>query len=141
MYSYVMLGASDMEQSRQFYDAFFGALGLPPGIANGDRYFYVGHSGTFGICPASGSQLASHDSVGTVGFGALSPQDVDAACSAGQAAGGTRTDDPVGWLDSGVDGPLYMAYLRDPSGNKLCVLHQPPEAGAESTPEKGQTTP
>ena len=22
-------------------------------------------------------------------------------------------------------GPLYLAYLRDPSGNKICALHRP----------------
>ena len=130
MFSYVMLGASDIEKSKVFYDAFFGALGVKPGIANGDRYFYVSDSGTFAICPLSGSGSAAHDSVGTVGLGALSPEDVNAAHAAGLAAGGSSSENPPGWHDGGPDGLLYMAYLRDPSGNKLCVLHQPPEEQA-----------
>ena len=128
MFSYVMLGASDLEKSRQFYDAFFGALGLKPGIDNGGRYFYVGDNGTFAIAPAPESSAINEANVGTTGFGTLSPADVDAALSAGIAAGGRMCEEPVGWRDAGPDGQLYIGYLRDPSGNKLCVLHQPPEA-------------
>ena len=122
MFSYVMLGAKDLEKSKQFYDAFFGALGLAPGVANGGRYFYVSDTGTFAI---SAGAAQGADNVGTTGFAALSEQDVNAAYTAGLAAGGTTAEDPPGWHDGGPDGRLYIAYLRDPAGNKICVLHQP----------------
>ena len=32
-------------------------------------------------------------------------------------------DDPPGVREGGL-GKLYLAYLRDPSGNKLCALHR-----------------
>lgn len=132
MFSYVMLGVSELEKSRQFYDAFFGALGVKPGIANSGRYFYVSDGGTFAIAQAPEGTAINEADVGTTGFGTLSPQDVDAALNAGLAAGGRVCEEPAGWRDAGPDGQLYMGYLRDPSGNKLCVLHQPPEAAHAS---------
>ena len=37
--------------------------------------------------------------------------------------GGTAIEDPPG-IRSGGMGDLYLAYLRDPDGNKLCALHR-----------------
>ena len=42
---------------------------------------------------------------------------------AGVAAGGTSIEDPPGWREGGGT-RLYLAYLRDPAGNKLCALHR-----------------
>ena len=49
MFSHVMLGVSDLEVSKKFYDALLGTLDLGPGVANKNRYFYRSPSGTFGI--------------------------------------------------------------------------------------------
>ena len=43
---------------------------------------------------------------------------------AGVASGGNSIEDPPGWRE-GAAGKLYLAYLRDPSGNKICALHRP----------------
>jgi hypothetical protein len=40
------------------------------------------------------------------------------------AAGGTSIEDPPG-LRTGALGSLYLAYVRDPDGNKLCALYRP----------------
>jgi catechol 2,3-dioxygenase-like lactoylglutathione lyase family enzyme len=48
-----------------------------------------------------------------------------AAHAAGVAAGGTTCEDPPGWRGDHGAGGMYLAYLRDPDGNKLCVLHRP----------------
>ncbi|MEN9393508.1 MAG: hypothetical protein RLZZ104_1851, partial [Pseudomonadota bacterium] len=45
--------------------------------------------------------------------------------AAGIAAGGTTCEDPPG-VRSGNSGKMYLAYLRDPDGNKLCALHRMP---------------
>ena len=37
--------------------------------------------------------------------------------------GGKAIEDPPGWRGEGA-GALYLAYLRDPDGNKLCALHR-----------------
>ncbi len=34
---------------------------------------------------------------------------------------------PPGYRE-GPAGPLYLAYLRDPDGNKLCAMYRPPKA-------------
>ena len=43
--------------------------------------------------------------------------------AAGVANGGTAIEDPPGVREGGF-GNLYLAYLRDPDGNKLCALHR-----------------
>ena len=37
--------------------------------------------------------------------------------------GGTTDEDPPGWREQ-PSGRMYLAYLRDPDGNKLCALHR-----------------
>jgi hypothetical protein len=64
----------------------------------------------------------------TVGFNMLSPEQCDAFHAAGVANGGTTGEDPPGWRNGSV-GRLYLAYLRDPDGNKICALHRPAKSG------------
>lgn len=59
---------------------------------------------------------------GTIGFTASSPAVVDAWHAAGVAAGGMSCEDPPGPRESRL-GKLYLAYLRDPDGNKLCARY------------------
>jgi catechol 2,3-dioxygenase-like lactoylglutathione lyase family enzyme len=127
MFSHVMLGASDLEQSRRFYDALLGALGIAPGVADKYRYFYRGPSGVFAISTPIDGAPATHGNGSTTGFAAVSPEQADAAHAAGLAAGGVTCEDPPGWRDAGGGRRLYLAYLRDPAGNKLCLLHRPPK--------------
>ena len=35
-------------------------------------------------------------------------------------------EDPPGFRD-GAMGKMYLAYLRDPDGKKLCAVHRPPK--------------
>jgi hypothetical protein len=69
-------------------------------------------------------QPACHANGGTVGFAMTSAEQADAWHAAGVAAGGASCEDPPGLRDSPI-GPLYLAYLRDPAGNKLCGVHRP----------------
>lgn len=130
MFSHVILGVNDVEASKTFYDATLGALGIKPGIHNNngvvDRYFYRTATGSFGITQPLNGEPATHANGGTVGFNMASPEQADAFHAAGIANGGTTCEDPPGWRDNGV-GKLYLAYLRDPDGNKLCALYRPPK--------------
>ena len=128
MFSHVMLGATDLEKSRNFYDAVLGTLGIAPGVANKNRYFYRSPAGAFGITTPINGQPASFGNGSTTGFAAQSPEQVDAAHAAGVAAGGVTCEDAPGWRGEPGAGGMYLAYLRDPDGNKLCLTFRPPKA-------------
>lgn len=124
MFSHVMLGVNDLEKSRQFYDAVLGALGIAPGVANKQRYFYRNAGGTFAITTPINGEAACVGNGTTLGFSADSPAQADAFHAAGVAHGGSTCENPPGWRES-PSGALYLAYLRDPDGHKICVLHRP----------------
>ena len=124
MFSHVMLGVNDLEASRKFYDALLGTQGIAPGVANKNRYFYRSPAGTFGITTPINGEPATHGNGSTLGFAMQTPELAEAFHAAGIANGGTTCEEPPGWRDNGV-GQLYLAYLRDPDGNKLCALHRP----------------
>ena len=124
MFSHVMLGVNDLEASRKFYDAVLGTLGLGPGVANKSRYFYRSPTGTFAITTPINGQPATHGNGSTLGFALKSVELVDAFHAAGVVNGGTTCEDPPGYRE-GPAGKLYLAYLRDPDGNKLCAVYRP----------------
>lgn len=127
MFSHVMLGASNLDASKQFYDAFLGTLGCKPGFTDPKGRTFWRHGGnTFAISAPINSEPACHGNGATTGFLAESTGQVDAAHAAGVAAGGVTCEDPPGWRGDGA-GRMYLAYLRDPAGNKLCLLHRPPK--------------
>jgi catechol 2,3-dioxygenase-like lactoylglutathione lyase family enzyme len=123
MFSHVILGVKDLETSRKFYDTLLGTLGIGPGVANGNRYFYSSPTGLFGITLPLNGEPATHGNGTTTGFATQSPEQTDAFHAAGVAAGGSSCEDPPGIRDSSL-GQLYLAYLRDPDGNKICALHR-----------------
>ncbi|MEO7254258.1 MAG: VOC family protein [Casimicrobium sp.] len=124
MFSHVMVGVNDLEVSRKFYDALLGTVGIAPGVANKNRYFYRSPTGSFGITTPINGEPATHGNGSTFGFNMTSTEQVDAFHAAGLANGGTTCEDPPGFRD-GATGKLYLAYLRDPDGNKLCGLYRP----------------
>ncbi len=124
MFSHVMIGANDMNASKKFYDAVLATLGHPAGTLDPNgRCFYLTPAGIFALTTPINGEPASHGNGSTIGFAAKSPEEVDAWHAAGVANGGTTCEDPPGVREGG--GPkLYLAYLRDPSGNKICALHR-----------------
>jgi catechol 2,3-dioxygenase-like lactoylglutathione lyase family enzyme len=124
MFSHVMLGANDVQKSKVFYDAILGALGHPPGVIDEKgRCFWYTKSGVFSISKPIDGQAACKGNGSTIGFAARTPELVDVWHAAGIENGGTSCEDPPGERN-GVAGRLYLAYLLDPSGNKLCGLHR-----------------
>ena len=122
MFSHVMVGANDVQASKKFYDAILGALGHKPGnLDPKGRCFYITPTGIFSITAPINGQPATAGNGSTVGFAAASPEAVNAWHAAGIANGGTTCEDPPG---ERAGSGLYLAYLRDPSGNKLCALHR-----------------
>ena len=124
MFTHVTVGAHDIEASRRFYDAALGALGVEPGQPDAKgRYWWRTARGAFAITRPIDGEPACHANGGTLGFAAKTPEMVQAFHDAGVAAGGASIEDPPG-PRNGPFGPLVLAYLRDPSGNKLCALHR-----------------
>ena len=125
MFNHVMVGSNDLEKSKAFYDATFAALGFEPGIVDDKgRVFYLNQFGTYGISKPIDGEPATHANGGTIGFRAESEEAVNAWHEAGLAAGGIAIEDPPG-IRTGVSRKLYIAYLRDPDGNKLCAVFRP----------------
>ncbi|MFT4998898.1 MAG: hypothetical protein ACI8RO_002254, partial [Flavobacteriales bacterium] len=86
-------------------------------------YFYFTDSGIFSISIPIDGQPATVANGSTIGFAAASPEVADAWHAAGVANGGTTCEELPG-IREGAIGKLYLAYLRDPSGNKVCALHR-----------------
>jgi len=125
MFSHVMLGSNDIAASKRFYDAALGALGVPPGeIDDQGRIVYMHNGGRFVVRTPLDGEPAHGANGGTLGFLAASPAEVDAWHAAGLANGGTAIEDPPGERRPADGRVLYLAYLRDPSGNKLCGFHR-----------------
>jgi len=124
MFSHVMIGANDVAESKSFYDTVLGALGHGPGVMDDKgRCFYFTKTGVFALTKPIDGQAASHGNGSTLGFSATGTEQVDAWHAAGIAAGGSPCEDPPG-LREGAGMKLYLAYLRDPSGNKVCAMHR-----------------
>ncbi|MEQ9316426.1 MAG: VOC family protein [Henriciella sp.] len=122
MYSHMMVGSNDIARSKSFYDALFGAVGGNPGITDPKgRLIYMHNGGIFLVTPPIDGQPATHGNGMTIGFAMNSPEEADAWHKAGAAAGGKPIEDPPGWREN-PGSRLYLAYLRDPDGNKLCAL-------------------
>jgi catechol 2,3-dioxygenase-like lactoylglutathione lyase family enzyme len=124
MFSHMTIGSNDLERSRTFYDALFAAVGgRPATIDHKGRLLYI-HKGAMLIVtkPIDGNP-ATVANGSTVGFAMDSSEQADAWHKAGVASGGTSIEDPPGVREN-PQARLYLAYLRDPDGNKLCALHR-----------------
>jgi len=126
MFSHMTVGSNDLERSRRFYDALFGAIGGKPGREDDKGRLIYAHAGSIFIVtrPIDGAP-ATHANGATIGFAVAGPEQAHAWHEAGVAAGGTAIEDAPG-VRTNAFGPLYLAYLRDPDGNKLCALHRMP---------------
>jgi len=123
MFSHIFIGTNDLDKAKTFYDAVLAPLGVPPATKDGHRIFYRTPTGVLGISLPINGEPACHANGGTIGFACATPEQADAWHAAGVAHGGTTCEDPPGVREGSV-GKLYLAYLRDPDGNKLCALHR-----------------
>lgn len=124
MFSHIMLGANDIQSSKAFYDAVLGVFGHKPGVIDEKgRCFYMTRTGTLALTQPIDGNPATRGNGSTIGFAAESPEEVDKWHSTGVANGGTPCEDPPG-VREGSGMTLYLAYLLDPSGNKICALHR-----------------
>lgn len=126
MFSHMMVGSNDIGRSKKFYDALFASVGGRPAIQDDKgRLIYMHNGGLFLVTKPIDGEPATHANGGTVGFAMDGPEQADAWHRAGVEAGGTAIEDAPGVRTSAA-GSLYLAYLRDPDGNKLCAMHRMP---------------
>ncbi len=125
MFSHIMIGTNDLDRAKAFYDAVLGTLGVPPAVVDRHRIFYRTSAGVFSVSLPIDGQPATVGNGSTIGFACATPEQADAWHAAGIAAGGVTCEEPPG-VREGPSGKLYLAYLRDPDGNKLCALHRLP---------------
>ncbi|MDQ0315667.1 VOC family protein [Amorphus orientalis] len=128
MFSHVMIGSNDIERSKRFYDAVLGTLGAGEPMRNTNatgqiRLFYRHAGSTFCVTQPINGEAASFGNGGTIGFACASPEQVHEFHDTAVAHGGTSIENPPGARDSSM-GSIYIAYVRDPDGNKLCALHR-----------------
>ncbi len=124
MFSHVMIGSNDITRSKTFYDALFGAMGGKPGVQDQKgRLIYTHGGGRFMVTKPIDGEPATGANGGTIGFAVDSSEQGDAWHKAGVENGGTAIEDAPG-VRQGGSGGVYLAYLRDPDGNKLCALHR-----------------
>ncbi|MGH1587261.1 VOC family protein [Methylobacterium sp. P5_C11] len=116
MFTHVMIGSNDLERARDFYDATFAALGGRPGKMDArGRLIYTHEGGRLMITTPIDGKPATAANGGTIGIAAASRDHVLAWHAAGTAHGGTAIESPPAERPNGS----FVAYLRDPDGNKL----------------------
>ncbi len=123
MYSHMMVGSNDIARSKKFYDATFVAMGGKPGMQDPKgRLIYMHNGSLFLVTPPIDGKPATHGNGCAIGF-AMTPELADAWHKAGVENGGEAIEDAPG-IREGNGMKMYLAYLRDPDGNKLCALHR-----------------
>lgn len=130
MFNHVMVGANDIEKSKSFYEKVLGVLGFEGKpfentAASGHKRMFFNHNGhTLALSEPINNEPATHGNGSTLGFKCDSPEQVKQFHDVAVANGGTSCEDGPG-LREGSMGPMHLAYVRDPSGNKLCAIHRP----------------
>ena len=136
MFSHITIGARDLARMGAFYDAVLAPLGLRQRDVTPDggppAKCWVGADGAlprFYVHLPFDGQPATPGNGCMVALLAASPEAAAEAHAAGLAAGGS---------DEGAPGERpqygrghYGAYLRDPEGNKLHVVHRGDLASGE----------
>lgn len=118
---YVTIGAKDVEGALPFYDAVLGAVGYARGPLDGGWAFYgKGDTPGVGICKPFDRQAARPGNGIMIAFKVDDQAQVKAAHAAALANGGTDEGAP-GFRPAEATSGFYGAYMRDPTGNKLCV--------------------
>ncbi|CDO93135.1 unnamed protein product [Kluyveromyces dobzhanskii CBS 2104] len=126
MYTHVTLGSNDLEKARKFYNAVLAVVGVSPAVDDSDgnghkRLFYKKGDFFLLVSQPINDEVATPGNGYTVGFKCDSEDQVVKFHDTAVANGGTSIEDAPGLRPSG----LFLAYVRDTDGHKLCALYEP----------------
>ena len=120
MLAYIMVGSSNLKRSAKFYDAALAPLGL---VQGGGSARYIGYGpkkapqkAQFYVTKPYNRKAATAGNGTMIALVAKSRRAVDAFHAAALANGGTDEGKPG---PRPADGTNYVAYARDPDGNKI----------------------
>ncbi|MDI2113551.1 VOC family protein [Commensalibacter nepenthis] len=122
LFSHVVVGSDDLEKSKKFNDVLFKIIGAEGVIDPKGRFKYVKDNQFFLITKPADGHPATIGNGGTIGFDLHSVEQVNQWHHAGIENGGQSIENPPGIRHVGSR-KLYLAYLRDLDGNKLCRFY------------------
>ncbi len=135
MIAYVTVGANDISQAKRFYNAILPSLGYALTENHEDLSYSLpvpqGETPVFPdfyVKPPFDGQPASVGNGNMVAFEAPSQHMVRELHTAALKAGGTNEGDP-GFREA-YSPTFYVAYLRDPEGNKTALFSSNPNEPA-----------
>lgn len=129
MLNHVMIGSSDIEKSKSFYNAVLGVLGAGAPMEHVNdtgqtRLFYIHDGSTFSVSEPINGKPATAANGSTIGFICSSPEQLKEFHDVAVANGGTSVEDPPGPRESDM-GVMHLCYFLDPDGHKICGIHRP----------------
>jgi catechol 2,3-dioxygenase-like lactoylglutathione lyase family enzyme len=129
MVLYVTVGTADLARAERFYDAVFAVLGYgrSPGADAAAGWAGWGPSYddgvSFWVCSPFDGRAPAPGNGAMTAFRAASEAEVDGFHAAAIANGGSSEGGPG--TRPYYEPSFYVAYVRDPDGNKLaCVYHR-----------------
>jgi catechol 2,3-dioxygenase-like lactoylglutathione lyase family enzyme len=127
MILYSTVGTADLSRAIRFYDALFGALGIrrapnwPAGWAGWGGSYDEGYG--FWVCHPFDGEAPAPGNGTMIAFRAKDEAQVGHFHAVALKYGGT--DEGAPGTRSYYEPSFYVAYVRDPDGNKLaCVYHK-----------------
>ena len=122
MLAYVMVGSNNLKKSAKFYDAALAPLGLVK-TGGDDRYIGYGPKNApaksqFYVTKPYNKKKATFGNGTMISIAAKTKKAVDGFHAAALKAGGTDDGKPG---PRPANGTNYVAYARDPDGNKICA--------------------
>ena len=129
MLNHVMIGASDIEKTRQFYTAVLGVLGAGEPFEHINqtgqkRLFYMHDGSTFCVTEPINGEPVTVANGSTIGFACSSPEQIKELHDVAVANGGTSVEEPPGPRESDM-GVVHLCYFLDPDGHKMCGFYRP----------------